>query len=159
MPAAPHPDRDALDAAALDLRMAGHTYQAIANRVPGIGSSAAAHKAVARALDRLGSGGQTDELNLILARLDELHQALWPKARAGSTEHIDRVLKVEERRARVLDAVARARAAATATATEKTPTRTVDDIGQRMRDYLAGVHDGQQHAVAGAAAAEGAGRP
>lgn len=157
MPAAPHPDRDAIDAAALDLRMAGHTYQAIANQVAGIGSSAAAHKAVARALDRLGSGGQTDELNLILARLDELHQALWPEARAGSTEHIDRVLKVEERRARVLDALARAQAAATTP--EQTQTRTVDDIGQRMRDYLAGVHDGQQHAVAGAAAAAAAGRP
>lgn len=91
---------DELRARALELHLAGATYQTIADQL-GYASKASAHKVVREALDQLVMpeerplDGVTDTA---IARLDAMLVGLWPKARRGDVQAIDRVLKIEERR-------------------------------------------------------------
>jgi len=146
MPGQPRPDGHEIDRRALDLRIAGATYAAIAEQVPGIGSRAAAHKAVTRAIDHLGHTGETAELGVILARLDEMHAAVWPEAKEGKAVPVGLVLKLDKQRAHVLAALDRTRTRThdDAPATQKA----VDDIGQRIEDYLAGFAVGRDATAA-----------
>ena len=87
---------------ALELHLAGATYQAIADTV-GYSSKATAHSAVQKALEEAHaavdlSGASSSEL----ARLDAMLTGLWAKARKGDVAAIDRVLRIEERRAQIL---------------------------------------------------------
>lgn len=88
---------------ALDLREAGLTYRQIGARL-GV-SHTAAHNMVMKALqdthDKLDEKSSA-VLRMELDRLDRMHLGLWPKAAAGSPQHVDRVLRVMERRARLL---------------------------------------------------------
>ena len=146
MPAPPRPYGHEIDRQALDLRIAGATYATIADQVPGIGSRAAAHKAVERAIDHLGHTGDVAELGVILARLDEMHAALWPEAREGKPVPVGLVLKLDTQRARLIEALDRARTR-TDDDDPQTP-KAVDDIGQRIEDYLAGFAVGRDAAAA-----------
>lgn len=88
-------------AKALELHLAGASYQTIADQL-GYASKASAHKIVQQALDELGTpdvseGGASTEL----ARLDAMLTGLWPKARRGDVAAVDRVLKISERRAAI----------------------------------------------------------
>jgi len=88
---------------ALELRMAGATYERIASAL-GI-SKSAAHKAVARGMESLReNNAQTgDQLRDIeLARLDRMLVGLWQQARNGDAQAVDRVLKIMERRAKLV---------------------------------------------------------
>lgn len=88
---------------ASDLRRAGASYQKIAATL-GI-SREGARKAVMRAMDRARKLATEDAREILereLERLDELQVALWPKARAGVPGSVDRVLRVMERRAKLL---------------------------------------------------------
>lgn len=88
-------------AKALELHLAGATYESIANAV-GYASKSGAHKAVQEALDNLGKYGPDEATETELARLDAMLTGLWPKARRGDVQAIDRVLKIGERRSVLL---------------------------------------------------------
>jgi hypothetical protein len=88
-------------ARALELRKAGATYEQIAQQL-GYAHKGKAYEAVTAAMREVTREGAEEVLNLELARLDALTVALWPKARQGSGPAVDRVLKVMERRAKLL---------------------------------------------------------
>lgn len=89
---------DARRAKALELHLAGATYDAIAQAV-GYASRSGAHKAVQEALNALGRPAAGSEVaDAAIARLDAMLTGLWPKARRGDVQAIDRVLRIEERR-------------------------------------------------------------
>jgi hypothetical protein len=87
----------------LSLRKAGATYDQIAERV-GI-TREGARGAVARALAAL-SDVCTEEAKevrqLELDRLDVMLLGIWDQARRGDVQAIDRVLRIQERRAKFL---------------------------------------------------------
>lgn len=89
---------------ALDLRKAGLTYQAIADRL-GFKSPASAKKTVDTALDEMREiyREQAEQLiELECQRLDRLLQGLWLKAAGGNPRAVEAALKIMERRARLL---------------------------------------------------------
>lgn len=90
-------------AKAYELHLAGASAQQIADRV-GFPSAGAAQQAVREALDARGDLDQrrVDAAATELGRLDALLISLWPKARGGDLQAVDRVLKINERRAAVL---------------------------------------------------------
>ncbi len=88
-------------AQAMRLRAAGVTYEEIA-RTLGYSARSNAHIAVQRAL-RDAIQEPADELRTLEAgRLDKLQQALWAQAMQGNQGAVDRVLRIMERRARLL---------------------------------------------------------
>lgn len=91
----------ALAVQALELRKTGETFDAIAARL-GYKTRQAAYTAVDRALKRVLQE-PTDEVRKIEAeRLDALLLAMWTPAQQGDQGAIDRVLRIMERRARLL---------------------------------------------------------
>lgn len=90
--------------AALQLRVGGATYQAIADALGYAGASGAA-KAVYRALENVQEELRETTLQYVqlqLERLDRMLLAVWPAASRGSYGAVDRVLRIEERRAKLL---------------------------------------------------------
>ena len=88
---------------ALELRKAGASYRAIGSKLGT--SEAQAHRDVAHELGRLAAEAHdlaADVRTLELERLDVLTLALWKDAKAGNQGAIDRVLKVMERRAKLM---------------------------------------------------------
>ncbi|MBP6096147.1 MAG: hypothetical protein KA451_08275 [Methyloversatilis sp.] len=88
---------------ALDLRRSGASYREIAKALDmSLGN---AHRLVKRALNR--NLAKCEEIaveirTLELDRLDALQTFLWEKAKKGNATAIDRILKIMERRARLL---------------------------------------------------------
>lgn len=104
-PTRPIPPEDVIEREreALALRRGGATYQGIATRIEGFGgNSGTAYRAVQRALRRTLQEPADDLRTLELERLDALHLAMWTKAMGGSLGAVDRVLRIAERRARLL---------------------------------------------------------
>ena len=94
-------------ARALELHLAGATYETIAKAI-GYSNRSGAHKAVQAALSDLGRYSVDDDvIETELARLDAMLTGLWPKARRGDVQAIDRVLKIGERRSLLLTASTR----------------------------------------------------
>lgn len=96
------------------MRRSGRTYREIARQV-GIGV-ASAHRLIAAAMAETRSAVAEDVMELRaleLSRLDGLMVALWPKARRGDLAAVDRVLKIMERRAKLLGLDAPVRVART----------------------------------------------
>jgi len=88
---------------AVELRRAGRSYREIAHQV-GIGV-ASAHRLITAAIADVRAIVEDDAAEmraLELSRLDGLLAALWPKARQGNLGAVDRVLRIMERRARLL---------------------------------------------------------
>lgn len=88
---------------ALELRRAGLGYTAIAARL-GLGKSQA-HRLVVAALDeaRAQVCANADDLRAEeVSRLDAMLTGLWPAARKGAVSAVDRVLRIQERRAKLL---------------------------------------------------------
>lgn len=101
-------------ARALQLRKEGANFDQIAEEL-GM-SRSAAHKTVQRAIAELATLAETEVAELRAlesARLDELHQAVWPQAVAGDLPALDRVIRIMERRARLLGLDAPAKVAST----------------------------------------------
>ena len=93
----------ALEAQCLHLRMAGYSHREIAAQL-GIAPSSA-YKRVRHAFDEVNKHNldTAEQLRALeLLRLDELLSALWDTAIAGDLKAVDRVLKVMERRAKLL---------------------------------------------------------
>lgn len=110
-------------ARALELRMAGATYDAIAKAVR-YASRSGAYKAVQAALRE----GRLDDADVAveteLARLDAMLTGLWPKARRGDVQAVDRVLRIGERRSALLSIASRA-------STDQQEVDAVDDLASR----------------------------
>ncbi len=86
---------------AVELRRAGLTYQRIADEL-GWKSISSAYDAVQGALRASIVEPAATVRALELERLDALLAGLWELARNGQTDAIDRVLKVMDRRAKLL---------------------------------------------------------
>jgi hypothetical protein len=93
------------EAAALDLRTRGATYDAIAREV-GYTHASAARKAVMRALAEVTREPAEELIALEQMRLDTLLAALWPTAtdtgNAKQARAVEMVLGIMERRAKLL---------------------------------------------------------
>lgn len=88
---------------AFTLRMTGATYRAIGDRV-GI-SPQACHGLIKRELAKLTKQTEQDATvlrALELERLDAMTQALWKTAMTGDCQAVDRLLRISERRSRLL---------------------------------------------------------
>ncbi len=88
---------------ALDLRKKGHTYTEIARKLECARSTACRY--VLSELENLADqcreeAGQVRDLEL--ARLDELYLKAWEAVEDGNIAAIDRCLRVQERRAKLL---------------------------------------------------------
>lgn len=89
---------------ALDLRLAGKSFDAIAKEV-GYASRSGAFMAVDELLKaRIAEATENaDELiRLELERLDMMANALWSKVKKGDAPAIDRMIKIQDRRAKYL---------------------------------------------------------
>lgn len=86
---------------ALELHLAGATYDRIAEAC-GYASRSGAHKAVQEALKERAELVDAQVAETEIARLDAMLTGLWPKARRGDVQAVDRVLKIEERREHLL---------------------------------------------------------
>jgi hypothetical protein len=86
-------------ATALKLRASGATYAAIGEHL-GV-SAVAAYKMVKLAIDEIPAEAVADLRAVELGRLDRLTAAVWRNATDGSIKHIDTVVKLMERRAKL----------------------------------------------------------
>jgi hypothetical protein len=87
---------------ALELRKAGATYETIAQML-GYASKSTAFTAVNRIMTQSKREASKEAFEMELRRLDDLMMTLWPIARAGENMGaIDRVLRIMERRAKLL---------------------------------------------------------
>ena len=87
----------------LQLRANGLSFREIARELKV--APATAYKAVARGLAAVNAGcrEQAQELRALEAlRLDQMQAALWQQATDGDVRAIDRILRIMERRARLL---------------------------------------------------------
>jgi hypothetical protein len=82
---------------ALELRKAGASYEQIATQLK-YGNKGNAWKDVRLALREWYREPAQDVLRIELQRLDVMLLGLWSKAKAGDTQAIDRVLRIQERR-------------------------------------------------------------
>ena len=89
------------DIAAVDLRAAGLTYQQIADQLGWKGRDGA-YRAVERALNRQEFESATNLRRLEGARLDALQRGLWTNAVGGDVVAVGVVLRIMERRAKLL---------------------------------------------------------
>jgi hypothetical protein len=85
----------------LELRRAGASFDKIAQEV-NLHSRSDAHKIYKRALARTLMEPAAEIRRLEADRLDRLQLAVWTKALRGDLPAVDRVLRVMERRARLL---------------------------------------------------------
>lgn len=86
---------------ALELRRAGASYQTIADELE-LSHRSDARKLVQRALGRVHQEPANEIRQLEAERLDRLQLGVWQKAIRGDLGAFDRVLRVMERRARLL---------------------------------------------------------
>lgn len=91
---------------ALELHLAGASYSAIAKAI-GYHDKSSAFRAVKKALDdqRPYTLDMSQTVEAELARLNSMLTGLWPKARRGDVQAIDRVLRIEERRSAIAEKV------------------------------------------------------
>lgn len=86
---------------ALQLRKAGATYDQIAQQV-GYENRGNAYRAVMQELKELPKDDAAEVLTLEVERLDQLLVALWPKAMKGDVRSAETVIRLMERRAKLL---------------------------------------------------------
>ena len=88
-------------AQALELRKAGASYEQIARQV-GYSNRGNAYRAVMLGLAEVTQEPALEVQKLELERLDAMLLGLWPQARRGEGAAVDRVLRIMERRAKLL---------------------------------------------------------
>ena len=106
------PERVNKECQAAELREAGLDYDTIAEKL-GYSDRSGAFRAVQRILKRAQRESGSQLLELELRRLDTMHEGLWLRAQRGDTFSVDRVLKIQERRAKYLNLDPPARVALT----------------------------------------------
>lgn len=92
----------ARETSVLELRRAGYTFDRIAGELKIPGGRSDAHKIYKRALARTLQEPAAEIRQLEADRLDRLQAAVWMKALRGDLPALDRVLRVMERRAKLL---------------------------------------------------------
>lgn len=124
---------------ALELRMAGQDFDSIAQQC-GYAGKQGAHAAYQRALRAIPAAAADEARRLECARMDALLTTYWPKAMGGDGWSCDRVLRISERRARLLGLDL---------AAESTPTApVVFEITERLHTAIAGPSPAVAPAVA-----------
>jgi len=86
---------------ALELRKAGLTFASIAIKL-GYANPAAAANAVKCHLEKMIEEPAKEVRQMELARLDDMLLSIWGEVRKGHLGAIDRALKIQERRAKLL---------------------------------------------------------
>lgn len=134
---------------ALDLRKAGASYRKIAKAMDC--SVAQSHKLVARAMKRLVercSDGAEKVRVLELERLDDMLMGLWPNANRGNAQAVEKVLKIMERRAKLLGLDAPTKVAPT-TPDGQQPYAPMSDteLDARIRELAGKLEGSQVHGV------------
>jgi hypothetical protein len=86
---------------ALELRLKGLSFREIATKL-GYADHTGAYRAVEAGLKKGFEEPAGQVRKLELARLDSIMRPLWPKAKRGGVKAIDRILKIMERRAKLL---------------------------------------------------------
>jgi DNA-binding PucR family transcriptional regulator len=89
------------ESAVVALRREGRTWQEIARSI-GYASASGASDAYARASSRVVAEGIDELRALENDRLDALHTAVWDKALEGDYKALEIVLKIMDRRSRLL---------------------------------------------------------
>jgi hypothetical protein len=85
----------------IELRRAGVTWQKVAEQT-GYAGPAGAYKAYQRAAERFIRPNLEELRDMELDRLDRLQAAIWGKALNGDVRSLDAVLRIIDRRARIL---------------------------------------------------------
>ncbi len=85
---------------ALQLRSTGMTLKAIADRL-GYANESGSYKAIARALKRIPAAEVAQLRAIEGVTLDAMQAGIYERAVAGELSHIDRILSIQERRARL----------------------------------------------------------
>jgi hypothetical protein len=98
---APDPDQLEREQRILELRRAGATWETIAART-GYASASGAHKAYQRLAERFVKPALNELREMELDRLDRLQAGVWGKAITGDIRALDAVLRIIDRRARLL---------------------------------------------------------
>ena len=130
MASADHIERHAK---ALEMRLAGATYDAIAKAL-GYAGTSGAFAAVQEGLAATQRPEDDATTLTELARLDAMLTGLWAKARRGEVTAVDRVLRIEERRDAIL-----AREAGRTETTDDAPERTgLSEFERRLRERESG---------------------
>lgn len=111
---------------ALDLRRAGWSYQDIADEV-GYSGKGAAHNAIRIAIKEITRESASELIELQLSRLDDLLAGLYEAARNGDLFAVDRALKIEDQRARLLGLY------------EQKPEDPTADVKGALLDFAAGL--------------------
>lgn len=86
------------------MRLQGYTYEEIADKL-GYADSSGAYRAVKRAKEQVKDAAVENAeeiLRMELDRLDRMQRGLWKEAIEGSPGAVDRILKIMERRAKLL---------------------------------------------------------
>ena len=96
----PRHDTRRREAAVVQLRIAGHTFDQIAQQL-GLSSKSTAHRIYRRALDATVAEPAAELRQLEGARLDALQAQWWPRAVGGNVQAARIMLKIMERRARL----------------------------------------------------------
>ena len=99
--AVPEPEQLDRELKVLELRRAGLTWQRIAEQV-GYADHSGAYLAYKRALKRVLKQPAEELRQAEIDRLDRLQLAAWPKAMQGDNSAIATVLRIMERRAKLL---------------------------------------------------------
>lgn len=86
---------------ALELRMAGYTYDVIAEQI-GYADGGSAYKAVMLGIQKTLQEPADEVRKIEVARLDKLLAGIYLQAKQGNLPAMDRVLKVMERRDKLL---------------------------------------------------------
>jgi hypothetical protein len=86
---------------ALELRKAGASYDQIADQLK-LGNRSVAFKLVKAGIKAIVKEPAESVLHLELARLDAMLLGCWTKAKLGDPQAIDRVLRIQDRRAAYL---------------------------------------------------------
>jgi len=98
---APEPALLEVEAQVVELRKAGVTWAGIASRT-GYATPAGAYKAYQRAAERLIRPNLEEHRDMELERLDRLQAGVWAKAISGDVRALDSVLRIIDRRSRIL---------------------------------------------------------
>jgi hypothetical protein len=98
---APEPAQLEVEAKVIELRRAGLTWGVIAERT-GFSGPSGAYKAYQRAAERLIRPDLEEHRDTELDRLDRLQATVWAKALNGDWKAIDAVLRISDRRIRIL---------------------------------------------------------
>lgn len=114
-------------AKALELRMEGKTFEAIAQEL-GYAGKQGAYDAVKRSLDAITREPAEELIKLDLERLDVLWQIQYLNAQGGDVQAMAACMKLMERRAKLLGLDAPVKQDVTATVTTKELPASVDDF-------------------------------